>query len=198
MADFKKGVREYDDLGHAEPVPVSDLMKEPTQSCYMPMHGVVMESSTTTNLRVVFDASATTTSVFSFHDTFLMGPSLYPHITTVVTQFRRHKLALTADFSKMFREIALYRNEYDFHRFVLREGNGVLSDFRMTRLTFGVTSSPFLATQVLRQLPEDHRKDHPLAADVINFDFDVDDCLIGADSLEAAISLREDFCNEAK
>ena len=177
---------------------MSDMMKEPTQSCYMPMHGVVKESSTSTKLRVVFDASATTTSGFSFHDTFLMGPSLYPHITTVVTQFRRYKFALTADISKMFREIALHRNEYDFHRFVLMEGNGVLSDFRMTRLTFGVTSSPFLATHVQRQLAEDYRKDHPLAADAIIFDFNLDDCLIGADSLEAAISLREDFCNEAK
>ena len=44
VADFEKGVREYLDLGHTEPVPVSDLMKEPTQSCYMPMYGVVMES----------------------------------------------------------------------------------------------------------------------------------------------------------
>ena len=44
MADFENGVREYLDLGHAEPVQVSDFMKEPTQSCYMPMHGVVMES----------------------------------------------------------------------------------------------------------------------------------------------------------
>ena len=115
-------MREYLDLGHAEPVPVSDLMKEPTQSCYMPMHEVVKESSTTTKIRVVFDASATTTSGFSFNDTLLTGPSLYPHITTVVTQFRRHKFALTADISKMYREIALHRDEYDFHRFVLREG----------------------------------------------------------------------------
>ena len=65
----------------------------------------------------------------------------------------------------------------------------------MTRLTFGVTSSPFLATQVLRQLAEDHRKNHPLAADAINFHFYVDDYLTGADSHEAAISLREDLSN---
>jgi len=62
----------------------------------------------------------------------------------------------------MLGEISLLKDEYDFHRFVLRDGNGVFSDYKMTRLTFGVTSSPFLATHVLRQLAEDDRKEHPL------------------------------------
>ena len=72
---------------------------------------------------------------------------------------------------------------------------GVLSNFRMTRLTIGVTFSPFLATQVLRQLAKDHRKEHPLVAGTIHSDFYVDDCLTEADSLEAAITLREDLSN---
>ena len=67
---------------------------------------------------MVFDASASTSSGFSFKDTLLTWPSLYPYITIVVIQFRRHNLALTADISKMFREIVLHRDEYDFHRFV--------------------------------------------------------------------------------
>ena len=67
---------------------------------------------------MVFDASAATTSGFSLNDTHFAGPSLYLHITTIVTRFRKHKFVLTADISKMFREVSLHKDEYDFHQFV--------------------------------------------------------------------------------
>ena len=54
---FQAVVKEYIDLGHAEPVPAHALSNT-TEHYYLPMHGVVKESSTTTKLRVVFDASA--------------------------------------------------------------------------------------------------------------------------------------------
>ena len=57
---FALTVSEYDDLGHSEKVPPSDLKKEPSDVFYLPMHGVSKSSSTTTKLRVVFDASAKT------------------------------------------------------------------------------------------------------------------------------------------
>ena len=54
---FSKEVQNYFDLGHAEPVPQEDLPKPENQCYYLPMHGVTKLSSTTTKLRVVFDAS---------------------------------------------------------------------------------------------------------------------------------------------
>ena len=63
----------------------------------------------------------------------------------------------------------------------------------MTRLTFGVTSSPFLATQVLHQVAADHEADYPTAAAIIRAHFYVDDVLIGADTLVGAASIRAEL-----
>ena len=79
------------------------------------MHGVTKESSTTTKLRIVYDASAKTSTGVSLNDTLLPGPSMYPLLTTTLTQFRTHKIGMSSDISKMFREIGLQPEEYDFH-----------------------------------------------------------------------------------
>ena len=44
-------------MGHAEPVPACDLEMN-KELYYVPMHVVIKESSVTTRMRVVFDASA--------------------------------------------------------------------------------------------------------------------------------------------
>ena len=63
----------------------------------------------------------------------------------------------------------------------------------MTRLTFGVTCSPFLATHVLHQLAEDHNQEYSRTADIIWRSFYVDDCLTGASSLEEASDIRKEL-----
>ena len=71
------------------------------------MHGVVKESSTTTKLRVVFDASAKTSTGYSLNDILLPGPSLYPKLTKMINQFCLNKIGMSDDILKMFREISL-------------------------------------------------------------------------------------------
>ena len=113
------------------------------------MHGVMKESSSTTKLRIVFDASALTTSGNSLNDSLIPGPCMYPAIPDLLIKLRTHKVAMTADIGKMFREVGLQEVDHDLHRFVWRPEEGApIQIARMKRLTFGVASSPFLATQV--------------------------------------------------
>lgn len=72
--EFEAALREYIELDHAEAVPESAMSLPVTKICYLPVHGVVKESSTTTKLRPVFDASTKTTSGASLNDTLLPGP----------------------------------------------------------------------------------------------------------------------------
>ena len=190
-AEFSTAVEEYEVLGHSMLVPLEDLNKPPSRIFYLPMHGVFKESSTTTKLRVVFDASAKSTTGHSLNDCLLPGPALYPLLTSVILRFRIHLIGMSSDISKMFREVGLHPDEQDFHRFLRRDERGLLQDHRMTRLTFGVTSSPFLATQVLRQVAHDYKEKFPEAAAVVLSTFYVDDCLTGADTVEEAQALRE-------
>ena len=131
-------------------------LKSETDTYYLPMHGVVKEASTMTKLRVVFDASAKTSSGVSSNDQLLPGPNLYSHLTSVILAVRQHKIGMTSDISKMFRDGGLHHSERDYHRYLVMGENGQLQDWRMSRLTLRVTSSPILATQVLHQVASDH------------------------------------------
>ena len=61
----------------------------------------------------------------------------------------------------------------------------------MVRLTFGVTSSPFLATKVLRQAATVYKDKYPEVAAIIRHLLYVDDCIASANSEDDAIHLRQ-------
>ena len=56
---------------------------------------------------------------------------------------------------------------------------------------FGVTPSPFLATQVLHKMAKYHKNKYPRAAKIIYFY--VDDCLMGAATPVEAIEIQEEL-----
>ena len=148
-SEFNGVVQEYLELGHAEVVPQPELQVNSAASYYLPMHGVIKDS-TTTKLRVVFDASAKSKTSYSLNDQLLPGPCSYPHVTSVLNKFRQHRVGLSADISKMFREVVLHPSERDYHRFLVQDKDtSQVKVCRMLHLTFGVTSSPFLATSVI-------------------------------------------------
>ena len=74
---FADVIEEYFSLSHAEEVPVVDLQKPTHDVFYLPMHAVPKQSSTTTKLRVVFDASAKSSTNTSLNDTLMIGPTLH-------------------------------------------------------------------------------------------------------------------------
>ena len=100
---------------------------------------------------------------------------------------------MSSDISKMFREVVLLPEEHDWHRFLYGEDSGKITDCCMTRFTFGISSSPFLTSQVLRQLASDYEESYPRAAEVIRSAFYVDDCLTGSDTVEEAVELRQEL-----
>ena len=189
--EFKPVIDEYFTMGHAEPVPAVDLEKPPHSVFYLPMQAVKKPSSTTTKVRAVFDASARTSTGISLNDTLLVGPTVHSSLVDVLLRFRLHRVALIADVSRMYRAIALTPSDRDLHRFVWRDSPNVpLKDFRMTRVTFGVSASSFIANMSVRRNALDHALAYPLAAKAVEESFYVDDGLTGADSIEGAIELH--------
>ena len=145
-ATFQEVVQEYLDLGHAEPVPPTPFSSPASSHYYLPMHGVVKNSSTSTKLRVLYDASAKTTSCVSLNDTLLVGLALFKPIDHILLKFRMYIVAISGDIGKTYRAVELEESDKEFHHFLWRTTkNGPTKDYCMTRVTFGVTSSPFLA-----------------------------------------------------
>ena len=106
-----------------------------------------------------------------------------------------HRVALTADVSKMYHAIELVPLDRDLHRFVWRSQPNevlreVLRDFRMTRATFGVSASCFAANMAVKQNALELMRKYPQAAEAVLKFFYVDDGLSGADSVKLAIALQ--------
>jgi len=191
---FNLALREYLTLGHAHIVPPDELHTATNATYYMPVHGVFKATSSTTKTRPVFDASASTSTGASLNDCLLVGPNLYPQLADILLKFRIHTVGLSADISKMFREIRLDPDHYNYHRFLLRDEHGAIQDCRMERVTFGVASSPFLATQTLRFVADTHKAEFPRAAELIHTTFYVDDFVSGARDSAEATAIQQELC----
>ena len=63
----------------------------------------------------------------------------------------------------------------------------------MTRVTFGVSASSFIANMCVQQNPIDHGTQYPNAAKQVKTSFYVDDYLGGADSRDEAVELQEEM-----
>jgi len=155
-----------------EKVPVTDLQKPASQHYYLPIHGVVKEYSSTTK----FHASAKTTTGYSLNNQLLPTPSLYSYPSSISIKFRSHPVALSSDI-----------NEREEGR--REEGRR----WRMLQLTFEVASSPYLASQVLQQIAQDHQQEHPATSAVMKSTLYVDDCLSGAEDTPSANQLQRDL-----
>ena len=109
----------------------------------------------------------------------------------VLLRFRLNKVALTTDVSKMYRAIELTETDRDLHRFVWRSNQSDnIIDYRMKRVTFGVSASSFAANMSMKQNASDWTHEYPLAAKAVEQSFYVDDGLTGANSVDEAIKLQ--------
>ena len=138
----------------------------------------------------VFDASAKSSSGVSPNDT-ARGTNTAFSAHDVLLRFRFHRVALTTDVSRMYRAVELTSSDHDLHRFVWRHNpDEPLQDYRMTRVTFGVSASSFTANMSVKQNAIDFALEYPQAMNAVEKSFYVDDGLTGADSIEKAIELQ--------
>ena len=92
----------------------------------------------------------------------------------------------------MYREILLSPADRPMHRFLWRkELSDPWQDYEMQRVTFGVTSSPYMAIKTLMQVATDFAEEYPLAQQHIRRSFYVDDFFGGAETVAEASLLRE-------
>jgi hypothetical protein len=81
---FGEVMKEYFDVGHAELVPPGELNLPTSDVFYLPMHTVHKQSSTTTKVRVVFDASMKSASGIFLNDTLMVDPTVHPQLVDVL------------------------------------------------------------------------------------------------------------------
>ncbi|XP_055905233.1 uncharacterized protein LOC129940780 [Eupeodes corollae] len=180
-------ISEYLQLNHMEEVDVSQGILNSPFYYVVPHHAVFKESSTTTKLRVVFDATFKTSDGTSLNEHLLVGPKTQLNIMDIILKWRTFKITLTADIEKMYRQIQMRDQDTLYQLIYWRSDNqSPLKLYRLKTVTFGTASAPYLATRTLNKLADDERQNYPLAADMIRQDMYVDDLVSGADSIYEA------------
>jgi hypothetical protein len=185
---YTKFMRDYAGLNQMSKVPYLSI----SGSNYLPHHFVEKPDSSTTKLRVVIDASCKTDSGHSLNDTLMVGPKLQDDLIPLMIRFRLHRIALTTDVEKMFRQILVHPEDRKFQHILWREDfDGPLEDYELNTVTYGTASAPYLAQKCIQQLTKDESTKFPLAATVAAEDAFMDDVVTGAADIEEAKTLQD-------
>lgn len=160
----------------------SEELRTNKPTYFMPHHPVIRKDHITTKLRVVYDASAPSDNGKSLNDLLMVGPVIQTDLFILLTRFRLHKYAITADIEKMCRQIWLHEEDQNLQLIYWRESvSAPVQVYRLKTNTYRTASAPFLAVRCLHEIARIMEKQYPLATRVIKEGFYVDDLLTGAD-----------------
>ena len=156
---------------------------------YLPHHAVIREDKQTTKTRVVFDASARDFNGVSLNSCLEAGSALHPDLVGILVRFRKNQVGVMGDVEKMFLQIGLKEEDRDSHRYLWRnlDPDATPKIYRMTRVTFGVISSLFLAICTTQEHARRCQETFPEASDEILRNTYVDDFASGKDTLREAV-----------
>ncbi|KAG7212812.1 hypothetical protein KM043_013068 [Ampulex compressa] len=189
--EYSQFIREYRELGHMRLVP-EEGMSRAVAAYYMPHHAVVKQSSLTTKLRVVFDASCKSSSGISLNDALMVGPTLQQDLMSILARFRTFAYVLMGDIEKMYRQVLVDQSQTSLQRILWRENTDEkVRAYELLTVTYGTAPASFLATRCLQEMAELEKASLPLGATVVKRDFYVDDLLTGANSIGEAIVIRD-------
>lgn len=187
--EYEKFMAEYESLQHMVKLgqyPYSI----PKNAYFFPHHGVLRESSTTTKLRVVFDGGNRRPPQTSLNEELSAGPALQNDLPTIITRWRRHRIAFTADLEKMFRQIKVHSGHQSYQCILWRDACRKICVYALQTVTYGTTSAPYLAIRVLQQIAEDEKETFPVASQILLTDTYVDDVISGTNTVEEALFLQ--------
>ncbi|XP_075157647.1 uncharacterized protein LOC142230914 [Haematobia irritans] len=190
--EYDRVLLEYISLDHMRPLKYSTSSFEGPHY-YMPHHAVLKPESTSTKVRVVFNASSITSNGNSLNDVLHVGPVLQRDLTVLILKWRFFRYVFNGDIQKMYRQILIHPEQRRFQRILFRTNQlQPLRDYELQTVTFGVNCAPYLAIRTMIQLAADVQTEYPLASKILSDCMYVDDAQAGAHTIPLAIkSLRE-------
>ncbi|XP_065366923.1 uncharacterized protein LOC135959782 [Calliphora vicina] len=161
---------------------------------YLPHHAVFKPDSTTTKLRVVFNASSPSKNGISLNDLLHPGPILQADLTILILRWRLFRYVFNADIEKMYRQILVNPSHTPFQRIIHRSSpQEEPMDFELNTVTFGVNCAPYLAIRTLLELAKECETTSPTVSDILRNCMYVDDVLAGAHTLSLALKYRDEL-----
>ncbi|XP_063892244.1 uncharacterized protein LOC110380377 isoform X2 [Helicoverpa armigera] len=182
-------MEEYERLGH---MTENTTSRKPHSGdgieYFLPHHGVIRESSSTTKLRAVFDASAATTSGVSFNQIQMVGPTIQEDLLSILLRFRQYKYVISGDIARMYRAVAVTPSQRPLQQIIFRTDPKLpLKTYCLNTVTYGTASAPYLATKCLVSLA--NVATSPTVKSSIERDFYIDDYLSGGNSVSGVVEM---------
>ncbi|XP_065365522.1 uncharacterized protein LOC135958548 [Calliphora vicina] len=181
-------MKEYEDCGHMS------LVRSPRLDVphyFIPHHCVFKPNSTSTKLRVVFDASCPSSSQRSLNDILMVGPTIQDELYKILLRFRLHRFVITADIVKMYRQVLIDSSHRKFQYILWRNSEEEeIRTYQLNTVTYGMSAAPYLAIKSLHYLADQYMDQFELGAKTIKSSFYVDDFIGGADSIEELTKIK--------
>lgn len=194
--EYSKSINEYLTTNRMQLTTSQELVDENSvcNSAYLPHHAVIRESSTSTKMRIVFDASRKTSNGKSLNEILVVGPTIQSDLVTIIINWRFKKVGFITDVQKMYLQIMVDDRDIDYQRIVWRNNSSEgIQDYSLNRLTFGTSSAAYVAIKSMMQLATDEMSKYPEAANVILKDVYVDDVISGGDDVDSVCELQRDL-----
>lgn len=189
---YDQNLREYLSLGH-----MVELKQNEVPRNFLPHHPVVKESSSTTKVRTVFDASAKTSNGLSLNEILYVGPTIQPDLFELLIQWRLYEFAFCGDIEKMYRQIWVNPDHALFQCILWQPPDSEeIKTYKLETVTFGTASAPFQAIRALDEIGIRLQSTNPEVSELIRKHFYVDDFLGSANSVEKASEIRECITQE--
>lgn len=207
--EYSNFIQEYVSLGHMTKLSTSseseynnvviksmeaDILLSDVPPFYLPHHAVLKSSSLTTKIRIVFDASAKSDSGISLNDTQIVGPVIQNDLFSILLQFRKHKIALTGDIEKAYRQILIEPSLRKLQRIMWRDNPcEPIDTYNLNTVTYGTASASYLTTRCLKHLADSISSTFPKSSAILQNCFYVDDLLTGGDSVEEVLKIKSEL-----
>ncbi|XP_046808376.1 uncharacterized protein LOC124420211 [Lucilia cuprina] len=145
-------LKKYLEMGHMELINNNSFMNS---GYYLPHHCVLWPESTTTKLRVAFDASCKTTTNVSLNDILHTGPRLQEGLFNILLRFRKHRYVFSADIEKMYRQIRISEADRKYQIIFWRwNPDETIKTYAFKTVTYGTASAPYLAVKCLQKIAD--------------------------------------------
>ncbi|XP_055623452.1 uncharacterized protein LOC129766875 [Toxorhynchites rutilus septentrionalis] len=187
--EYTAFMQEYLELGHMRKINADE--RDSVKRCYLPHHPVIKETSTTTKVRVVFDASCKTSTGVSLNDVLLTGPVVQDDLRSIILRSRTYQIMLVSDIEKMFRQVNVCPMDRTLQSILWRfPHEDSVGTYELNTVTYGTKPAPFLASRTLKELAMNEEQNFPLAAKSIIEDTYVDDIITGANNIDSINNLK--------
>ena len=186
--EFHKNVTDWVDKGYA----TMHTLESKREGFYIPTFMVVREDKSTTKYRLIVNGKFCFNSK-SINDYLYSGPNVMNRLGDVLLRFRYHKYVVTCDVANMFLRVGVPARDRKFLRFLYRNDAGDLKIIEMCSHAFGLTQSPFVVINVVREHAESCRESMPLASKAVLKDSIVDDVLTGCKTYRQLLELQAEL-----